>query len=119
MDGIRVIACTFCPFRSASWVAQCPRCGAVVEQRQIQGTGSIWSHTWVHLPFREHRNGYRLVYVDLDDGPRVLCRTGTEHSETIIGHRVQVLPLSPAEGTGYESNALLEPAEDLTLEVIG
>ncbi|WP_120003742.1 Zn-ribbon domain-containing OB-fold protein [Nesterenkonia muleiensis] len=116
MDGHRMMACTACLFRSASWVSICPRCGAGVERRRLPCTGTVWSHTRVHLPFGEHSNGYRLSYVDLDDGPRVLCRTEAEYPEIIIGDRVRVLPLTPSDNL---VDAAPEPAaEALTLEVI-
>lgn len=100
-DALYITACTSCGFRSLTPVSSCPACGAAVEGRAVTPVGTVWSQTLVHLPFGDLTVGYRLVYVDIDDGPRLLCRQVVDPVPPIslaeIGDRVTVTPA----GTGF------------------
>lgn len=89
---IPTIACTQCRFRSATPVASCPLCSGSTELRSVEAIGTVWSHTLVHLPHGTRTHGYRLVYVDLDDGPRMLCQKAAEESPVKAGDRVLIGP---------------------------
>lgn len=93
---LRITACTACGFRSLTPVSTCPACGAAVEDRTVAPAGTVWSQTLVHLPFGDLTVGYRLVYVDIDDGPRVLCRQVADATArpVAIGDRVAVTPVA-------------------------
>lgn len=95
---MHITVCTRCTFRSVTPVSTCPACGAAVENRAVAPVGTVWSRTLVHLPFGDLTVGYRLVYVDIDDGPRVLCRQMVDAtSPAVIGDRVTVA----ADDTGF------------------
>lgn len=89
---IPMTACIECTFRSATPAATCPLCGAATEQRSTQAIGTVWSHTLVHLPHATNTNGYRLVYVDLDDGPRILCQQAADVASVKVDDRVRISP---------------------------
>lgn len=88
--GIPATACTQCSFRSLTPTAACPLCGGTVETRTLNPQGAVWSHTLVHLPHADMSQGYRLVYVDLDNGPRILCRQAPTDPAPTIGDRVAI-----------------------------
>jgi hypothetical protein len=44
----------------------------------------------VHLPHGANTNGYRLVYVDLDDGPRILCQKAAYEPSVKVDDHVRV-----------------------------
>ncbi|UKA52111.1 OB-fold domain-containing protein [Arthrobacter sp. FW305-123] len=90
VETIPVTACSECKFRSATPAAACPLCGAAAEQRSTQAIGTVWSHTLVHLPHGTNTNGYRLVYVDLDDGPRILCQQAADAASVKVDDRVRI-----------------------------
>lgn len=58
-------------------------------------TGTVWSQTFVHLPFGDLVDGYRLVYVDLDGvtgaDRRVLCRLSPHIPSPAIGSPVTLI----------------------------
>lgn len=85
---LAVTACSACRFRSLTGTASCPLCGHRVEHRLVAPEGTVWSQTLVHLPHGEHASGYRILYVDIDDGPRVLCRQPAADPAASIGDRV-------------------------------
>ncbi len=91
-EGVEVLACTACGFRSVTDTSACPWCGEPTVRRTVAGAGVVWSHTLVHLPFEGYADGYRLVYVDLDDGARILAHQGPEAAAPRIGARVLVRP---------------------------
>lgn len=90
LETITITACTQCQFRSTSPTTPCPLCGEVTEQRQVSTVGTVWSHTLVHLPHGANANGYRLVYVDLDGGPRILCQKAAEEPTVRVNERVRI-----------------------------
>ncbi len=85
--------CPACGLASASYLARCPRCAAAVEQRRYGPAGTIWSFTTVRIPITGYSGDRTLTYVDLDDGPRVLCHL--EDGDPRIGRRVRISSLSP------------------------
>ncbi|MGP5928973.1 OB-fold domain-containing protein [Corynebacterium glyciniphilum] len=104
-DALHITACTGCGFRSLTPVSTCPACGAAVEDRAISPVGTVWSQTLVHLPFGDLTVGYRLVYVDIDDGPRILCRQMVDAtSPADISDRVTVA----AADTGFTLSEVAE-----------
>jgi uncharacterized OB-fold protein len=65
--------CTSCrhPMLWASPV--CPLCAGSTEPDEFGPWGTVWSSTVVRVPVPDRKPPYVLVYVDLDDGPRVLA----------------------------------------------
>lgn len=52
---------------------RCARCGGELAPTTISGEGKLWSWTVVRIPVVDRQPPYTLGYVDLKDGPRLLC----------------------------------------------
>lgn len=79
VDGTWYIAgarCLACGRAVAYQWSACPACAGTLDAALFGPTGVVWSSTVVRIPVAEHVPPYVLAYVDLDDGPRVLARTG-------------------------------------------
>ncbi|MCU1626481.1 MAG: hypothetical protein JWP64_1430 [Pseudonocardia sp.] len=94
VDGRR---CRSCDEVSAfAWPA-CPACGGAVDPASFGPFGTVWSATVVRIPVPGRPPPYRLAYVDLDDGPRVLAHVVTDPTAdrvlpAPVGGRVRLLP---------------------------
>lgn len=56
--------------------------------------GSVWSSTVVRVPIPGRTPPTVMAYVDLDDGPRVLCHVGSAVERLPIGSRVQLVGMT-------------------------
>lgn len=75
-DGIvRVIGvrCTACGYPVAFARPRCPVCRGPVETERFGPEGVVWSATTVRIPVGHREPPYQLVYVDLQNGPRILA----------------------------------------------
>jgi len=66
----------------------CPRCGAQdLDWTPAAGTGVIYSHTTVHVPFGgpawDDQLPYTVILVDLSEGPRILSRLSPEQPRDV------------------------------------
>jgi hypothetical protein len=52
-------------------------CGGPVAPAYFGPLGTVWSDTTVHVPVPGRVPPYRLAYVDLDDGPRIVADLAT------------------------------------------
>ena len=73
----------------------CPDCGSPdVDFAPCPGTGTVWSHTEVHISFFGPQWAsdvpYTVLLVDLDDGPRLLSRLAPESTPVATGDRVSL-----------------------------
>lgn len=59
-------------------VERCPVCGAASRTTVFARTGTVFSSTVLRIPVGDLEPPLALLYVDLDDGPRVLGHTGGE-----------------------------------------
>jgi len=85
--GVRGYRCPKGCAASASYVARCPRCGATTDQVVFPGHGTVWSTTVLRIPNGEFPADRTIAYVDLHEGPRVLC----EMQETpVIGQAARI-----------------------------
>ena len=82
--------CTACSYPVAFPRPACPACGDVLEPALLGPQGRVWSFTTVHIPVPGREPPYRLAYVDLDDGPRVLAHVRGPES-LAAGDRVRLL----------------------------
>ncbi len=94
-DGVLVrgYRCTAGCLTSASYLARCPECGAAAVATSFRGEGTVWSATVLRIPNGDFPADRTIAYVDLDDGPRVLCET---HEPPEIGSRVRITGLGLA-----------------------
>ena len=76
--------------------AGCPACGSHQVGATFGPRGTVWSSTVVRVPIPGRTPPYVLAYVDLDDGPRLLC-----HLE---GHVERAPVGTPVELTGHNEH---------------
>jgi len=85
------VRCESCGHVTAySWPV-CPACAGPVSPTGFGPGGTVWSSTVVRIPVPGHTPPYGLAYVDLDDGPRVLCHLAGEPRAVPGGTRVRLL----------------------------
>lgn len=65
---------------SASYVARFPGSTEAAVPASFPGVGTVWSSTVARIPNGDYLADRITHYVDLDDGPRVLC----ESAEPIV-----------------------------------
>jgi uncharacterized OB-fold protein len=69
----------------------CRRCGSPVEEAHVSPSGSVEAATTVRVAGSGFAPPYRIGYVKLDDGPRVLALFMCAISERVAhGRRVRV-----------------------------
>jgi uncharacterized protein len=68
---------------------RCPRCFGEMHETAFAPAGTVWSFTTVLVPSPTRKPPYRIAYVDLDDGPRILCDVALD-APLRIGARVHV-----------------------------
>ena len=83
------LRCAHCGAAAAFIWPRCPDCGGSAEPAEFGPDGRVWSSTVVRVPVPGRTPPYALVYVDLDDGPRVLAHTGSG-DPVAIGTRVRL-----------------------------
>lgn len=95
------VRCTACGYAVAYRRLACPACGGVAERENFGPAGTVWSHTRVRIPVGDRVPPYDLVYVDLQDGPRILAH-GPDLDDRnsvpafAIGARVELRGLTPS-----------------------
>lgn len=97
VDGawlVRGFRCVDCGYRLASPRPRCPVCRAAVAAQDYGPTGAVWAATVLRAGVPDRVTPFGLAYVDLDDGPRILCHFGGEGDETfealVPGARVEL-----------------------------
>jgi uncharacterized OB-fold protein len=95
---VRGVRCTACAHPLAYRRPACPVCGGRVEAALFGPTGTVWSHTRVHIAVGDRVPPYDVVYVDLDDGPRILAHATNPAgaAELVIGATVELRGRTPA-----------------------
>lgn len=88
--------CRACGEVAAFAWPRCPACRGELEPASFGPDGTVWSSTVVRIPVPGRAPPYALVYVDLDDGPRILAHVGAgprqAESAVPIGTRVRLGP---------------------------
>lgn len=88
VEGWRCQACRHPVAQQAPW---CPKCASAELKPATFGPGgTVWAGTVVHLPVGERRPPFAIAYVDLDDGPRVLCHVN-EPVPLAVGSRAVIV----------------------------
>jgi uncharacterized protein len=102
-DGWMLVGgrCASCDYPLAATARRCPACRAdAVEPARFGPEGAVWSATVVRVDAAGRTAPYALVYVDLDDGPRILAHADRAPS---IGARVRLA------GATVDGDPLVEP----------
>src|SRR5690606_18074336 len=76
VDGrsvVRGFRCARCGYRLASARPRCPVCRGPLESQDYGPAGVVWAATVLRAGVPDREPPFVLAYVDLDDGPRVLC----------------------------------------------
>jgi uncharacterized protein len=92
VEGVQIVgsACTRCGHRWALRWHQCERCLGDSVAARYGPRGEVWASATVHLVVGHRRPPFTLAYVDLEDGPRILARTTSDH-ELPPGARVRII----------------------------
>lgn len=92
--------CAQCGYRLASHRLRCPVCRSVIDPAAFGPGGEVWAATVLRAGVPDRATPFGLAYVDLDDGPRVLCHVSDGQSDNPI--------TAPAPGTRVELSGLTE-----------
>jgi uncharacterized OB-fold protein len=88
--GIMGTRCVECDYPSLEPIARCPLCWSPVVDATFSSTGTVFSGTVLRISVAERCPPLSLVYVDLDDGPRLLGH-GRDHEQALRpGQRVEL-----------------------------
>ena len=88
--------CERCGYRLAVDVGGCPSCGGPLTEARYGPNGRVWAVTGVHVPVQDRPIPYRLAYVDLDDGPRILAHIVDGDEPIAVGDRVTLTTITAA-----------------------
>lgn len=97
-DAGRVLGqrCTRCGHATVQDCVRCPSCASEVESAAFGPEGTVWASTVVRIPIPGRVPPFRLAYVDLDDGPRVLAHIpGDDDAPLKVGGRAVITSVSP------------------------
>lgn len=73
---VRGFRCVQCGYRLAAERPRCPMCRAALEEHAFGPGGTVWAGTILRASVLDRQPPLGLAYVDLDDGPRILCHFG-------------------------------------------
>lgn len=100
--GSRCEECRYpSPQRGLPW---CPVCYAPIADETFAPVGTAWSSVVVAIPVNDKIPPFALVYVDLDDGPRVLARL-VEPVALPVNSRVRVVGIDAGDLVAQEVSA--------------
>ncbi|MEX2625254.1 MAG: OB-fold domain-containing protein [Ilumatobacteraceae bacterium] len=89
--------CDACGYHLAASRPRCPVCKGSLFEHRYGPEGTVWSATVLRAGVPDRDPPIGLAYVDLDDGPRVLCHvatTGVEPGLLAPGSRVTLAGLT-------------------------
>lgn len=98
-DGVWLLAgfsCPACGYRLAVAAPWCPLCHGEVAPTDFGPSGTVWGSTILRVPVGGYEPPRALAYVDVDDGPRLICElAGTADTPVPVGSRVELTSPSP------------------------
>src|SRR5690606_19496965 len=92
---------------SASYVARFPGDIEPAVPATFAGIGTVWASTVVRIPNGEYAADRVIHYVDIDEGPRVLCESA---APIAVGTRVRIVSVSPQGAPVVEAVEAVETA---------
>lgn len=102
---VRGFVCTECGYRLASARPRCPLCRSPLAERDYGPGGVVWAATILRTGVPDRTPPLGLAYVDLEDGPRVLCHFGhggSNESAPPPGTPVRLIGLTEFEDPNVE-----------------
>ena len=87
--------CSDCRHPLALPAPWCPPCRGRLVKEEFGPQGSVWSSTVLRVPLPGRPPPQALVYVDLDDGPRVLGHLDQHSARVAIGSRLMLGGTTP------------------------
>jgi uncharacterized protein len=88
--------CPQCDYRLAAMGPWCPICHSSLDAQEYGPAGIVWASTVLRVPVGDYPAPRPVAYVDLDDGPRILCHLEGEADAVPVGPgtRVELTGLS-------------------------
>ena len=111
--AIAGVRCDLCQYPTTEFVERCPLCRSTVHRTRFCRTGTVFSGTVLMSPVHDRDAPLSLVYVDLDDGPRVLGHGSDRDQRLPVGERVILSGVTPF-GDPQFSRWVAEPAQEST-----
>ena len=87
--------CQSCGLHTLSTAARCPDCRGDLAEATFGPAGVVWSSTVVRVPVPGRAPPYPMSYVDLVDGPRVLCHIAGPPRAAPVGASVRLAGATP------------------------
>ncbi len=87
LDGA---TCRSCGLHTLSTAQRCPECRGELSPASFGPHGVVWSSTVVRVPVPGRTPPYPMSYVDLTDGPRVLCHLAGPAEAAPVGASVRL-----------------------------
>ena len=78
---VKGFRCDVCGYHLAAERPRCPVCRGALSEHDYGPEGTVWSATILRAGVPDREPPFGLAYVDLDDGPRVLCHVDAEGDE--------------------------------------
>ena len=96
LGGIKGSSCPKCNWSDVFALDACPRCQNPVKEAWFSGHGKIVTLTLIRYPPKdfEKEAPYVIAMIDLENGPRVICRIVEESENLQIGQSVSFLTIS-------------------------
>jgi len=82
--------CQACGLHTLSTATRCPDCRGELAPATFGPLGLVWSSTVVRVPVPGRTPPYPMSYVDLVDGPRVLCHLSGPAETAPVGATVSL-----------------------------
>lgn len=95
VDNLRVhgVRCGTCGLAMSTVRPTCADCRMPVSDAEFGPDGTVFASTVVRIEVADRIPPYSLVYVDLDDGPRILAHVPGDASQPVpVRARVRLLP---------------------------
>lgn len=87
--------CRSCGLHTLSTAERCPDCRGELNATSFGPHGLVWSSTVVRVPVPGRTPPYPMSYVDLVDGPRVLCHLTGPAEAAPVGAAVRLCGATP------------------------
>lgn len=82
--------CPSCGWSTTSSIDRCALCTDQLVDATFGPEGTVWSSTVVRVAVPGRTPPYAVGYIDLDDGPRVLCHFSDTETRAPVGSRVSI-----------------------------
>jgi uncharacterized protein len=92
--GARCPQCGYCLASMGPW---CPICHSSLSSQEYGPAGIVWASTVLRVAVGDYRPPRLVAYVDLDDGPRILCHLESDADAGTVAPGTRVQLTGPSE----------------------